>query len=150
MLKGLAHQLHFSSRHEREGVPVPLVMDDAVVEPDGPIGGDQMIRERALPTRRDVKLLGPLLQMHLGGCSVPTPDVDRGVAGQVGQEVTLAELVDPLLNWNNLKGAKCLRSLELLHIQCAQACVVKSPGNNSKGVAHKDLVYPVAREQVRG
>ncbi len=34
VFKGLAHQLHFSGRHEREGVPVPLVVDDTVVEPD--------------------------------------------------------------------------------------------------------------------
>ncbi len=145
MLEGLAHQFHFSGRHEREGVPVPFVMDNAVVEPDGPVGGDQMIRERALASGRDVKLLGPLLQMHLGGCSVPAPDVDRCVAGQVGQEVTLVELVDSLLDRNNLKGAKHLCGLELLHIQCAQACVVKPPGHDPKGVAHRDLVYPVAR-----
>jgi hypothetical protein len=32
VFKHFAHLLHFSRRHESEGVPVPFVMDDAAVE----------------------------------------------------------------------------------------------------------------------
>ena len=78
-----------------------------------------MIRERALATRRDVQLLGALLQVHLGSRSVPTPNVDSGVPGQVSYEVPFAKLVDSFLNRNDLEGAQRLGGLELLHVQCA-------------------------------
>jgi len=89
MLKGLTHLLHFSGWHEGDGVPVPLIVDDAVVESNRPVGGDEVVREFALASRRNVQLLGAPLQMHLGSRSVSTPDVDGGVPGQVGYKVPL-------------------------------------------------------------
>ncbi len=78
-----------------------------------------MVREGALTPRQDVQLLGALLQVHLKSQSVPAPDVDSGVPGQVGYEVSLAKLVDLLLNGNDLEGAQRLSGLKLLHVQCA-------------------------------
>ncbi len=37
VLQGLAHLLHFAGGHEGDGVPVPLEVQDAVIEPDRPI-----------------------------------------------------------------------------------------------------------------
>ncbi len=54
MLEGLIHLLHFSGRHEGEGVPVPFIMDDAVVEPDRPVGGDQVVGKGSLTSGRDL------------------------------------------------------------------------------------------------
>jgi hypothetical protein len=119
VLQCLTHLLHFSSWHEVDGVPVPLVMNDAVVEVDGPVGGDKMIWEDALTSGRNVQLLGPLFKMHFGGRSVPTPDVDGGVTGQIGYEMSLAELVNSLLNRHDLKGAQGLGSVERLHVEQA-------------------------------
>ena len=117
VFKSLTHLRHFPGWQEVDGVPVLLIVDDAVVQLDGPIGGDQVIWKRALTSRWYMELLGTLLQVHLGGCPVPTPDVHGGVPGQVGDEVTLAKLVDSLLDRNDLKGAKGLGGLELLHVQ---------------------------------
>ncbi len=119
MLQCLTHLLHFSGWHEVDGVPVPLIMNDAVVEADGPVGGDKMIWKDALTSGWNVQLLGPLFKMHLRGQSVLTPDVDGGVTGQVGYEMSLAELVNPLLDGHNLKGAQGLGSIELLHVERA-------------------------------
>ncbi len=54
VLQGLAHLLHFAGGHEADGVPVPLVVEDAVIEADGPVRGDQMIRKNPLTAGRDV------------------------------------------------------------------------------------------------
>jgi hypothetical protein len=89
MLKGLTHLLHFSGWHEGDWVPVPLIVDDAVVESNGPVRGDQVVRKGALASRQNVQLLGAFLQMNLGSRSVSTPDVDGGVPGQVGYKVPL-------------------------------------------------------------
>ncbi len=144
VFKSLTHLRHFPGWQEVDGVPVPLIMDDAVVQLDGPIRGDQVIRKCALTSGRYVELLGTLLQMHFGGCPVPAPDVNCGVSGQVSDEVTLAKLIDSLLDGNDLEGAQGLGGLELLHVQGTEASVVESLGHDSKGVTHEDLVYPVA------
>ncbi len=117
VFESLCHLLHFSGRQEVDGVPVPLVVDDAVVQPDRPVGGDQVIWKRTLTSGWNVELLSSLLQVHLGGCPVPAPDVHGSVPGQVGDEVTLAKLVDSLLDRDDLEGAKGLGGLELLHVQ---------------------------------
>jgi hypothetical protein len=109
-----------------------------------------MVRKRALTSGRYVEQLSTLFQMHFGGCPVLALDVDGGVPGQVGNEVTLAELVDPLLDGDDLKGAQGLGGRELLHVEGTKASVVKSFRHDSKGVTHKNLVYPVARQQVCG
>ena len=75
-----------------------------------------MIWKHALTSGWYLELLGPLFQVHLGGFPVPALDVHGGVLGQIGDEVTLAELVDSLLDGNDLEGAKGLGGLELLHI----------------------------------
>ena len=116
VLQGLAHLLHFAGGHEADGVPVPLVVEDAVVQSDRPVGGDQVIWERALTSGRYMELLSTLLQMHFGGCTVSALDVDRGVRGQVGDEVALAKLVNSLLDGDDLKGAQGLGGRELLHV----------------------------------
>ncbi len=54
VLQGLTHLLHFAGGHEADGVPVPLVVEDAVIEPDGPVRGDQMVWKNPLTTGRDV------------------------------------------------------------------------------------------------
>ncbi len=61
--------------------------------------------------------MSPLFQMHLGGLPVPALDVHGGVLRQIGDEVTLTELVDSLLDRNDLERAKGLSGLELLHVQ---------------------------------
>ncbi len=33
VLQGLTHLFHFAGRHEADGIPVPLIVQDAVVEP---------------------------------------------------------------------------------------------------------------------
>jgi hypothetical protein len=93
VFQGLTHLFHFTGRHEADGVPVPLIMEDAVVEPNRPVRGDQMIRENPLTSGWDVKLLGPLFEMHLRCHSISTFDVDRGVSGQVYDEVSFPELI---------------------------------------------------------
>ena len=40
VFESLSHLLHFPGGKEVERVPVPFVMEDAVVEPDRPVGGD--------------------------------------------------------------------------------------------------------------
>ena len=116
VFKSLPHLFHFPGRQEVDGVPVPLVVDDAVVQPDGPIGGDQVIRKRALTSGWYMELLGTLLQMHFGGCPVSALDDDRGVRRQVGDEVALAKLVNSLLDGDDLEGAQGLGGRELLHV----------------------------------
>ena len=37
VLQGFAHLFHFAGGHEGDGVPVPLVVQDTVIEPDRPI-----------------------------------------------------------------------------------------------------------------
>jgi hypothetical protein len=37
MLQSLAHLFHFAGGHEGDVVPVPLEVQDAVIEPDRPI-----------------------------------------------------------------------------------------------------------------
>ncbi len=37
VFQGLAHLLHFAGGHEGNGVPVPLEVQDTVIEPDRPI-----------------------------------------------------------------------------------------------------------------
>ncbi len=65
MLQGLAHLFHLTGGHEGDGVPVPLEMQDAVVESYRPIRGDQMVGKDALATWRNVQLLRTLFKMHL-------------------------------------------------------------------------------------
>ena len=65
MLQSLAHLFHLTGRHEGDRVPVPLVVEDAVVESDRPIRGDQMIGKNALATWRNVQLLRTFFEMHL-------------------------------------------------------------------------------------
>ncbi|MFN9941696.1 MAG: hypothetical protein ACK56I_19685, partial [bacterium] len=72
---------HFSGGEEVERVPVPFVMEDAVIQPNRPVGGNEVIREHALTSGWDLELLGPLFQMHLGGFSVSAFDVHGGVLG---------------------------------------------------------------------
>jgi hypothetical protein len=117
VFESLGHLLHFSGWEEVERVPVPFVMEDAVIQPNRPIGGNEMIWKHALTSGRYLELLGPLFQVHLGGLPVSALDVHGGVLGQVGDEVALAELVDPLLDGDDLKGAESLGGLELLHVQ---------------------------------
>ncbi len=117
VFESLCHLLHFSGWQEVDGVPVPLEMEDAVVQPDRPVRGDQMIWKRTLTSGWYLELLSPLFQVHFRGCPVSALDVHGGVLGQIGDEVTLAELVDSLLNRNDLKGAEGLGGLELLHVQ---------------------------------
>ncbi len=40
VLESLGHLLHFSGWEEVDGVPVPLVMEDTVVQPDRPVRGN--------------------------------------------------------------------------------------------------------------
>ncbi len=61
VFKSLTHLCHFPGRQEVDGVPVPLVVDDAVIQSDGPIRGDQVIWKRALTSRQYMELLGTLL-----------------------------------------------------------------------------------------
>jgi hypothetical protein len=81
MLQGLTHLFHLAGGHEGDGVPVPLEVQDAIVESDRPIRGDQMVGKNALAARRNVQLFRTLFEMHLGGNPVPTLDVDGGVVG---------------------------------------------------------------------
>jgi hypothetical protein len=117
VLESLGHLLHFSGGQEVDGVPVPLVMEDAVVQPDRPIRGDQMVWKCSLTSGRYLELLSPLFQVHFRGCPVPALDVHGGVFGQIGDEMTLAKLVDSFLDGDDLKGAQGLGGLELLHVQ---------------------------------
>jgi hypothetical protein len=64
VLQGLAHLLHLTGGHEGDGVPVPLEVQDAVIESDRPIRGDQVIRKNALATWQNVQLLRTLFEMH--------------------------------------------------------------------------------------
>ncbi len=98
--------LHFSGGHEADGIPVPLVVDNAVVEVDRPVGGDEVVREDPLTSGWNGQLLGTLLEVHFGSLSVPALDDDSGVPGQVGYEVSLPELVDSLLDGHDLKGVQ--------------------------------------------
>ena len=65
-----------------------------------------MIWKHALTPRWYLELLSPLFQVHLRGLPVSALDVHGGVLGQVGDEVTLAELVDSLFDGDDLEGAK--------------------------------------------
>lgn len=84
-----------------------------------------MIWKAALTARRDVDLLGPFLQMHLGGGPVSALDVDGGKGGKISDEMAFAELINLLFNWNNFKRAEILGSLELLHVQRSETGIVK-------------------------
>ena len=117
VFESLGHLLHFSGGEEVERVPVPFVMEDAVIQPDGPVGGDEVVWEHALTPGWYLELLGPLFQVHLGGLSISALDVHGGVLGQVGDEVAFSELVDSLLDRDDLEGAEGLGGLELLHVQ---------------------------------
>jgi hypothetical protein len=117
VFESLCHLLHFSGGQEVDGVPVPLVMEDAVVQPDRPVRGDQMIWKCSLTSGWYLESLSTLFQMHLRGCPVPALDVHGGVLGQIGDEVALAELVDSLLDRDNFEGTKGLGGLELLNVQ---------------------------------
>ena len=79
VFESLGHLLHFSGGKEVERVPVPFVMEDAVVQPDRPVGGNEVIREHALTSGWYLELLGPPFQVHLGGLSVSALDVHGGV-----------------------------------------------------------------------
>ena len=81
VFESLSHLLHFPGGKEVERVPVPLIMEDAVVQPDGPVGGNEVIREHALTSGWYLELLGPLFQVHLGGLSVSALDIHGGVLG---------------------------------------------------------------------
>jgi hypothetical protein len=63
--------------------------------------------------------------MHLGGGPVSTLDIDSGESRKVGDEVAFVELVNLFFDWNNFKRAEILGSLELLHVQCPKARIVK-------------------------
>ncbi len=60
------------------------------------------------------------------------------------------ELIHLFFNGHHLEGAQLLGVLEFLHVEGAKARVVEAPGKDPKGVAHEDLVYPMATHQVRG
>ena len=109
-----------------------------------------MVRKNPLTSGWDVKLLGPLLEMHLRGYSIPTLDVDRGVSGQIHDEVSFLELIHSFFDGHDLEGAQLLGVLELLHVEGAEARVVEAPGQDPKGVAHEDLIHPMAGHQVGG
>jgi hypothetical protein len=81
VFESLGHLLHFSGGEEVERVPVPFVMEDAVIQPNRPVGGNEVIREHALTSGWYLELLGPLFQVHLGGLSVSALDVHGGVLG---------------------------------------------------------------------
>ncbi len=91
-------------------------MHDVGIEADRVVRSHHVVREDPLAAWRDVDLLSPLLQVHLGGSPILALKVDCGEGGQVG-EVAFVQLVDLLLNWNNFKGSKLLGKLKLLHIQ---------------------------------
>ena len=76
-----------------------------------------MIWKHALTSGWYLELLSPLFQVHFGSLPVSALDIHGGVLGQVGDEVALAELVDPLLDGDDLEGTKSLGGLELLHVQ---------------------------------
>ena len=40
VFEGLGHLLHFSGGEEVERVPVPFVMENAVIQPNRPVGGN--------------------------------------------------------------------------------------------------------------
>ncbi len=150
VLQGLAHLLHFAGRHEADGVPVPFIVENTVIEPDRPVRGDQMVWKNPLTSGQDVQLLGSLFEMHLRGYPISTLDINRGVPGQIHDEVSFPELIHSFFNGHHLKGAQLLGILELLHVEGAKARIVEAPGKDPKGVAHEDLVHPVAGHQVRG
>ncbi len=106
-----------NSPEEANRVPVPFNMHDVGIEADQVVRGHQMVRENALAPCGDVDLLSPFLQVHLGGSSILTQNVDGGEGEKVGDKVAFAQLVDLFLNWNNFKGTKLLGNLKLLHIQ---------------------------------
>ena len=82
------------------------------------LSGSQFHSEwRMLTSGWYLELLGPLFQVHLGGLPVSALDVHGGVLGQIGNEMTLAKLVDSFLDGDDLKGAQGLGGLELLHVQ---------------------------------
>ncbi len=64
--------------------------------------------------------------------------------------MSLAELVDSLLDGHHLEGAQLLCVLELLHVQGPQTGVVEAAGHDSEGVTHENLIYPMAGHQVGG
>jgi hypothetical protein len=64
--------------------------------------------------------------------------------------VALPKLVNSLFDRHHLEGAQLLGLLEFLHVKSTEAGVVESSRHNPKGVAHKDLIYPVTGHQVRG
>jgi hypothetical protein len=117
VFEGLSHLLHFSGWKEVERVPVPFVMEDAVIQPNRPVGGNEMIWKHALTSGWYLELLGPLFQVHLRGLPVSALDVHGGVLRQVGDEVAFAELVNSFFDGDDLEGAKGLGGLELLHVQ---------------------------------
>ena len=62
VFESLGHLLDFSGREEVERVPVPFVMEDAVVQPYGPVGGDEVIWKHALTSGWYLELLSPLFR----------------------------------------------------------------------------------------
>jgi hypothetical protein len=116
VFQGLIHLLHLAGGHEANRIPVPFEVQDAVVKPHRPVRGDQVVGENTLTTRRDVHLLGTLLEVHFRCRPVPTLDVDGGVAGQVDNEMSLAKLIDSLLDGHHFKGAQLLRVIKSLHV----------------------------------
>ncbi len=141
LFEGLTHFLHLSMRQEGDGVPVPLIVENVEIKLDRVVQGHQVVGESALAAERNVQLLSPLLQMHFGGHSVLTLNVDRGEAGQVGDEVAIAQLVHLLLDWNHFEWAEALCSLELLHVKGPQTSVVKVPRHDAERITHENLIY---------
>jgi hypothetical protein len=88
--------------------------------------------------------------MHFRGYPVSAFDVDRGVSGQVYDEVSFPELIHSLFDGHHFEGAQFLGVLELLRVEGTKARVVEAPGQNPEGVAHKNLIYPVTGHQICG
>ncbi len=59
-------------------------------------------------------------------------------------------LVELFAHWHHPEPAETLDESKLLHVQSPKACVIKSFRHHTKGVAHEDLVYPVAGQEVCG
>jgi hypothetical protein len=117
VLQNFSHLLQFTVRQEGDWILVPFKVHDIGIEPDGVIGGNEMVWKMALAYRRDVNLLSTPLQVYLSGGSILALDVHGGEGGQVCNEVPLVQLVDLLLDRNHLERAQVLGCLELLHVQ---------------------------------
>jgi hypothetical protein len=58
--------------------------------------------------------------------------------------------LDLLFDEYHFERAQGLSSFKFLHVQGTQTCIVEASRHDPKGVTHKYLVYPVARQQIGG